>query len=263
VSTSLPGREGPIRILVVDDEISYREALSSGLAREGFEVETASDGREAIRRYGASRHDLVLLDVMLPDLSGIEVFAHLRDLGTCPVLMVSARGEEAEVVAALNMGVTDYVVKPFLLSEMVARVRAILRRHPASAARYGVAAEGDSGAGGTGTQASERPGVVVAGDLRIDLHSREVSRAGEPVRLSRLEFDLLALLVSPPGKARTRDELLDALWGERDIQDSRTLDTHMTRLRSKLERDPAHPAHLITLRGVGFRFDVPLTKSSL
>ena len=239
-----PSSEGTVRILVVEDEESYREALHAGLSKEGYQVELAADGIDGLRRFAADPPDLVLLDVLLPGMSGTEVCRRMRDIAPVPVIMVTALDTEVDIVLGLELGAADYVTKPYHLRELVARIQAVLRRvspPPIPAPVSPVAAA--------------RADVVVAGPVRVDFARRVVSTAGANVHLSRREFDLLALLLSPPGQVRTRDELIDRLWSGRDLADTRTLDTHIRRLRVKLEDDPANPQYLVTVRGVGFRFD--------
>jgi two-component system response regulator RegX3 len=222
-------------VLVVDDEESYRQALASGLSREGFAVEVAPDGHEALRLYHRVHPDLVLLDVMLPDQSGVELCQRMRALAPIPIIMVTARDTEVDIVLGLELGASDYVAKPFRLRELVARMRAVLRR---------------------GSSAPiTRDDVVQSGPVRLDTGRREVTVSGRTVELSRKEFDLLALLMAHAGQVVTREWCIDRLWWDQDLADSRTLDTHIKRLRRKIEPEPAHPRHLITVRGVGFRFE--------
>jgi two-component system response regulator RegX3 len=222
-------------VLVVDDEESYRQALASGLNREGFAVECAGDGHEALRLFHRIHPDLVLLDVMLPDLSGIELCQQMRALKPVPIIMVTARDAEVDVVLGLELGASDYVPKPFRLRELVARMRAVLRR--------GVAV------------AEHHEEVLHVGPVRLDAGRREVTVHDMPVELSRKEFDLLSLLMSHSGQVVTRDGCIDRLWWDQELTDTRTLDTHIKRLRRKIEPDPANPRHLVTVRGVGFRFE--------
>ncbi len=229
------GRGNRPLVLVVDDEESYRQALAAGLSHEGFAVEVAGDGAEALRLFHRVRPDLVLLDVMLPDQSGVELCQRMRALAPVPVIMVTARDSEVDVVLGLELGAADYVPKPFRLRELVARMRAVLRRGAT------VPSQGDE--------------VLAAGPVRLDTGRREVTVADQPVELSRKEFDLLTLLMSHVGQVVTREWCIDRLWWEQDLSDSRTLDTHVKRLRRKIEPDPAHPRHLVTVRGVGFRFE--------
>jgi len=223
-------------ILVVDDEASYREALASGLSAEGFEVATAADAAEALAAFADRMPDLVLLDVMLPDRSGLEVCKEIKASSGVPVVMVSARSEEVDVVVGLELGASDYIAKPYRLRELTARIRAVLRRASIEA---------------TGDDAST---TISIGPVTLDPERREVRVGEERVDLSRKEFDLLLLLMSRSSMVVTREECLDALWWGQDLLDSRTLDAHVKRLRRKIEQDPAEPRHLITVRGVGFRF---------
>jgi two-component system response regulator RegX3 len=222
-------------VLVVDDEESYRQALASGLTREGFAVEIAGDGHDALRLFHRVHPDLVLLDVMLPDQSGIELCQQMRALKPIPIIMVTARDSEVDVVLGLELGASDYVAKPFRLRELVARMRAVLRRGAAVAEHH--------------------EEVLHVGPVRLDAGRREVTVHEQPVELSRKEFDLLSLLMSHSGQVVTRDGCIDRLWWDQELTDTRTLDTHIKRLRRKIEPDPANPRHLVTVRGVGFRFE--------
>jgi two-component system, OmpR family, response regulator RegX3 len=222
-------------VLVVDDEESYRQALASGLAREGFAVEIAGDGHEALRLFHRVHPDIVLLDVMLPDQSGIELCQQMRALKPVPIIMVTARDSEVDVVLGLELGASDYVAKPFRLRELVARMRAVLRRGAAVPEHH--------------------EEVLHVGPVRLDAGRREVTVDEVPVELSRKEFDLLALLMSHSGQVVTREWCIDRLWWDQELTDTRTLDTHIKRLRRKVEPDPANPRHLVTVRGVGFRFE--------
>lgn len=236
----------PLRLLVVEDEESYREALFAALTKEGYQVELASDGSEGLRMFAERPPDLVLLDVLLPGVPGTEVCRRMRAIAPVPVIMVSALDSEVDVVLGLELGAADYITKPYHLRELTARIQAVLRRvSPRPGEMPVIAVRG----------LPEVPEVVLAGPVRIDFARREVTASGRNVHLSRREFDLLALLLSPPGQVRTRDELIDRLWSGRDLADTRTLDTHIRRLRVKLEKDPADPHYLVTVRGVGFRFD--------
>jgi two-component system response regulator RegX3 len=226
----LPGRN---TILVVEDEESYQDALNVGLSVEGFVVIGATNIAEARKLLLSAKPDLVLLDVMLPDGSGIDYCRELHDTTHIPVIMVTARTSEVDVVLGLEIGAADYVTKPYRLRELVARIRAVLRR-PAT------------------TNDDE---VITFGDLRIDFTRRTVTRKNENVELSRKEFDLLALFATRLGQVVTREVCLDTLWWGLELSDTRTLDTHVKRLRQKIEEDPANPRHLITIRGVGFRLD--------
>jgi two-component system response regulator RegX3 len=230
----------PPLILVVDDEQSYRDALSVALQREGFLVETASDGPEAIARFDATKPALVLLDVMLPKISGVDVCRDLRARSRVPIIMVTARNSEIDAVVGLEVGADDYVTKPFRLRELIARVRAALRRVPLS--------EEDE---------ADRPEVLDVGDVRLDAARHEVFVRGESVALPLKEFELLELLMANAGRVLTRDVLIDRIWGPNYFGDTKTLDVHIKRLRSKLESDSAHPTRIVTVRGVGYRYERP------
>jgi two-component system response regulator RegX3 len=225
--------EGRSVVLVVEDEPSYQEALNIGLTVEGFVVVGASNLAQARLLMSSTRPDLVLLDVMLPDGSGIDYCREIYDSSRVPVIMVSARTSEVDIVLGLEIGAADYVTKPFRLRELVARMRAVLRRPI--------------------TSLDEE--TVTFGDLRIDVVRRTVTKQGKEVELSRKEFDLLALFASRLGQVVTREVCLDTLWWGLELTDTRTLDTHVKRLRQKIESDPANPRHLLTIRGVGFRLD--------
>jgi len=229
-AVDLPGRNV---ILIVEDEESYQDALNVGLSVEGFVVVGATNIAEARVLLATSKPDLVLLDVMLPDGSGIDYCRELHDTTHIPVIMVTARTNEVDVVLGLEIGAADYVTKPYRLRELVARIRAVLRRP---------------------TTASDDE-VITFGDLRIDFTRRTVTRQTQNIELSRKEFDLLALFATRLGQVVTREVCLDTLWWGLELSDTRTLDTHVKRLRQKIEDDPASPRHLITIRGVGFRLD--------
>ena len=225
-------------ILVVDDEESYRDALSVALEREGFDVETASDGPEAIERFDASHPALVLLDVMLPRMSGVDVCRELRTRSQVPIIMVTARNAEIDAVVGLEVGADDYVTKPFRLRELVARVRAALRRAPR--------VDGEPGA------PEEQ---IEIDDVRVDVARHEVQVRGTLVPLPLKEFELLELLMLNAGRVLTRDVLIDRIWGPNYYGDTKTLDVHVKRLRSKVEDDPAQPTRIVTVRGVGYRYE--------
>lgn len=231
----------PPTILVVDDEQSYRDALAVALRREGFLVEVAADGMEALERFEASRPSLVLLDVMLPRMSGVDVCRELRARGTrVPIVMVTARNAEIDAVVGLEVGADDYVTKPFRLRELIARVRAHLRRVPAADEEDLVRAD-----------------VLEIGDVRLDVGRHEVIVRGDAVALPLKEFELLELLLANAGRVLTRDVLIDRIWGPNYYGDTKTLDVHVKRLRSKVEPDPGHPERIVTVRGVGYRYERP------
>jgi two-component system response regulator RegX3 len=239
----------PTRILVVEDEESYRDALATALGREGYDVQLAADGIEGLRLFTDGSPDIVLLDVMLPDVSGVEVCRRMHALKPAtPIIMLTALDAEVDVVLGLELGAADYLTKPYHLRELIARIQAVLRRvMPPALSTHTVHVL-------QATESSGSPPVSV-GPITVDFMRREVRVNGRPVHMSRREFDILAVMASPPGQVRTRDELIDRLWSNRDLSDTRTLDTHIRRLRTKIEPDPPHPRFLITVRGVGFRLD--------
>jgi DNA-binding response OmpR family regulator len=222
------------RVLVVDDEPMVREVLERYLRLEGFEVATAEDGQQALDRFADDRPHLVLLDLMLPRIDGLEVFRQMRAAASTPVIMLTARGEETDRVVGLELGADDYVTKPFSPREVVARVRAVLRRTEAG---------------------SEHDGRLVYGDLVIDRGRREVRVGDRDVHLTRKEFDLLEHLATSPGVTFTRTALLESVWDFAWDGDTATVTVHVRRLREKIEEDPSAPRHLITVWGVGYRFE--------
>ena len=231
------------RVLVVEDEASFVEALSAGLRREGFALDIARDGREALDRFEACRPDVVLLDVMLPRVSGLDVCREIRSRSDVPIIMVSAKGEEIDTVVGLEVGADDYVPKPYRFRELVARIRAVLRRAQAQA---------EVPDAGPVAAAVERP--VEVGDVLIDPQGHEVRIRGEDARLPLKEFDLLWALISNAGRVVTRDDLIDQVWGMDYVGDTKTLDAHIRRLRRKVEIEPSNPQRIVTVRGVGYKY---------
>ncbi|HMI28423.1 MAG TPA: response regulator transcription factor [Gaiellaceae bacterium] len=223
-------------ILLVDDEDSVQKLLAYPLEREGFRVLQARDGEEALERFAAENVDLVVLDLMLPKLDGLEVCKRLRALSEVPIIMLTARDDELDKVVGLELGADDYITKPFSIREFRSRVRALLRR--ASVVRPAV---GDGN-------------VIAAHELEVDLGRRTVEVRGTPVRLTYVEFELLRTLAAHPGRVYSRRMLLESLWGAADYREPRTIDVHVRHLREKLERDPAEPEYILTVRGVGYRF---------
>ena len=224
------------RVLVVEDEESFSDVLAFMLRREGYEVAIAETGPEALTLFDRSGADLVLLDMMLPGLSGTEVCRELRQRSNVPIIMVTARDTEVDKVVGLELGADDYVTKPYSSRELLARVRAVLRRR------------GEL----------EEPGsaVLEGGPVRMDIERHAVTVAGETVSLPLKEFDLLELLMRNSGRVLTRAQLIDRVWGSDYVGDTKTLDVHVKRLRSKIEATPAQPKHLLTVRGLGYKFDV-------
>ncbi len=242
------GTHDGVTVLVIEDEESYRQALDAGLSLDGFTVVLAEDGGRGLQRFEETAPDIVLLDANLPDMKGIDVCRRIQAVSDVPVIMISAANSELDVVLGLELGAAGYVAKPFGLRELVARMDAILRR-------VGPTVRPATPGAGPGPVEPGEDEVFTLGDVRVDLGKREVVSDGEVLHLSRKEFDLLAVLLSPPGRMRTRADLVDRLWPDMSLLDSRTLDTHVHRLRSKLEPDPTAPRYLITVRGVGFRID--------
>ena len=225
------------RVLVVEDEESFSDALSYMLGREGFEAVVARTGPEALTEFDRSGADIVLLDLMLPGLSGTEVCRTLRTRSNVPIIMLTAKDGEIDKVVGLELGADDYVTKPYSARELVARIRAVLRRR-------GDAAEAPPG-----------DGVLEAGRVRMDVERHVVAVAGEPVSLPLKEFDLLEYLLRNAGRVLTRGQLIDRVWGSDYVGDTKTLDVHVKRLRAKLEPDPANPTCLLTVRGLGYKLE--------
>jgi DNA-binding response OmpR family regulator len=223
-------------ILLVDDEDSIQKLLAYPLEREGYRVLQARDGEEALERFASERVDLVVLDIMLPKLDGLEVCKRLRAQSEVPIIMLTARDDELDKVLGLELGADDYITKPFSIREFRSRVRALLRR--ASVSR----------------QVDEDGELITAEGLTIDLARRQVEVGGERVPLTYVEFELLRILASHPGRVYSRRMLLEALWGGADYREPRTIDVHVRHLREKLERDPGAPEYILTVRGVGYRF---------
>ena len=223
------------RVLVVEDEESFSEALSYMLRKEGYEVAVADTGTGALEEFDRSGADLVLLDLMLPGLSGTEVCRQLRQRSNVPVIMLTAQDSEVDKVVGLELGADDYVTKPFSSRELVARIRAVLRR----------GSEGDELV----------PGTIEAGPVRMDVERHVVTVDGRPAPMPLKEFDLLELLLRNAGRVLTRMQLIDRVWGSDYVGDTKTLDVHVKRLRAKVEPDPANPRYLVTVRGLGYKFE--------
>jgi DNA-binding response OmpR family regulator len=230
--------EAPSRILVVDDDPTVSEVVARYLERDGYRVETVADGRVALDRALAEPPDLVVLDLMLPGMDGLEVCRRLRALAPVPIVILTARGQESDRIIGLELGADDYVAKPFSTKELVARVRAVLRR-----------AKGPLAPSGPDT-----PRIHVDGDLEVDVAARQARLGGQVVALTAREFELLAFLVRHPGQAFRRDEILEGVWGYR-YGDTSTVTVHVRRLREKIEADPASPVRIATVWGVGYRWE--------
>ncbi|HSK16632.1 MAG TPA: response regulator transcription factor [Gaiellaceae bacterium] len=232
--------ERPLTVLLVDDEDSVQKLLTYPLEREGYRVVQARDGEEALERYREQPVDLVVLDLMLPRLDGLAVCRRLREeRSAVPIIMLTARGDEGDKVLGLELGADDYITKPFSIREFMSRVRALLRRAQLP-------------------PLDARVDVIEVDGLRIDASRRTVEVRGAPAQLTYLEFELLRMLAASPGRVFTRKALLDELWGGSEFRDPRTIDVHVRHLREKIERDPAEPEFIFTVRGAGYRFrDVP------
>jgi two-component system response regulator RegX3 len=222
------------KILIIEDELGIAEAIEYQLQRDGYQVDHVVDGREGLNRFKVAGADLILLDLMLPGMSGEEVCKELRRTSQVPVIMLTAKDTEIDKVLGLEIGADDYVTKPFSTRELLARIKALLRR---------ASAEGAS---------SE--GVLEGGGVRLDPDRHEVTVRDEPVQLARKEFELLELLMEHPGRVLARETLIDRIWGTDYFGDTRTLDVHVKRLRSKIEANPHEPVHLVTVRGLGYKF---------
>ncbi len=231
-------------VLVVEDEASFAEALTLGLGREGFAVTVSSDGADALRRFEEIQPDIVLLDVMLPTLSGIDVCRAIRATSNVPIIMVSAKSEELDMVVGLEVGADDYVQKPYRLRELVARMRAVMRRSEHSAASS------------EDVESADVPvEPVTVGDVTVDSDRHEVTVRGDVVALPLKEFDLLTMLMRNAGRVMTREMLIEQIWGADYYGDTKTLDVHIKRLRNKVETDPKEPTRILTVRGVGYKYD--------
>jgi len=223
------------RILVVEDEVSFSDPLSYLLRKEGYEVEVAETGPEALAVFDRSGADLVLLDLMLPGLSGTEVCRQLRQRSAVPVIMLTAKDSEIDKVVGLEIGADDYVTKPYSSRELLARIKAVLRR---------------------GQEPEDLvPATIEAGPVRMDVERHVVTVAGRPTPLPLKEFELLEMLLRNTGRVLTRGQLIDRVWGSDYVGDTKTLDVHVKRLRAKIEPDPAEPRHIVTVRGLGYKFE--------
>jgi len=225
------------KVLVVEDEESFSEALSFLLGKEGFVVDAAATGNEALAKFEKGSYDLILLDLMIPELSGIEVCRAIRAKSQVPIIMLTAKDSEIDKVVGLELGADDYVTKPYSKSELVARIRAVLRR-------------------GTFATNGDDHGVISVANIRMDVDRHQVSVAGQPIALPLKEFELLEFLMRNPGRVLTRTQLIDRVWGSDYVGDTKTLDVHIKRLRAKIEKDPANPALIQTVRGLGYKLEI-------
>jgi len=223
------------KILVVEDEPSFSDALSYLLGREGFDISVADTGTKAVEEFERHGADLILLDLMLPGLSGTEVCRQIRSKSNVPIIMLTAKDTEVDKVVGLELGADDYVTKPYSKAELVARIRAVLRRQ--------------------GDVAATSDGVLTAGPVRIDVERHQVNINNELISLPLKEFELLEFLVRNSGRVLTRSQLIDRVWGSDYFGDTKTLDVHVKRLRAKIETDPANPVFIQTIRGLGYKFE--------
>ena len=231
------------RVLVVEDEESYSDALAYMLGKEGFDVALAATGPEALAEFGRNGADIVLLDVMLPGLPGTEVCRQLRQTSSVPVIMVSAKDTEIDKVVGLELGADDYITKPYSPRELVARIRAVLRR---------------------GAEPDLVPSTLEVGAVRMDVERHVVTIGGDDVRLPLKEFELLEMFLRNSGRVLTRGQLIDRIWGSDYVGDTKTLDVHIKRLRSRIEEDPSQPTRITTIRGLGYRYEkTPRTEPSV
>jgi len=222
------------RVLVVEDEESYADALSYMLRKEGYDVSLAANGNDALAEFDRHGADIVLLDLMLPGLPGTEVCRQIRAVSNVPVIMVSAKDDEVDKIVGLELGADDYVTKPYSPRELVARIRAVLRR---------------------GIEPDLAPMTLEAGPVRMDVERHVVTVRGQEVAMPLKEFELLELLLRNVGRVLTRGQLIDRVWGSNYVGDTKTLDVHIKRLRGKVESDPANPVHVVTVRGLGYKFE--------
>jgi two-component system response regulator RegX3 len=225
------------KILIVEDEASFSEALEFLLGKEGFSVVTADNGAEALRKFDQGGIDLVLLDLMIPEVSGTEVCRQIRSKSRVPIIMLTAKDSEVDKVVGLEIGADDYVTKPYSSRELVARIRAVLRRNH-------------------GEDVEATPGVLVVGEVRMDIDRHQVFVNGAPVSLPLKEFELLEFLMRNAGRVLTRMQLIDRVWGSDYVGDTKTLDVHIKRLRAKIESDPANPTLIQTVRGLGYKMEL-------
>jgi two-component system response regulator RegX3 len=235
--TKKSNSEDRIKVLVVEDEESFVDALTVGLEREGFDVAIARDGQQGLATFHDGHFDVVLLDLMLPKMSGLDVCRSIRGSSNVPIIIVSAKGEEVDMVLMLEIGADDYVTKPYRLRELVARIRAVLRRR------------GES-------EEVHSEDVIALGNIRLDIDARRLYVNGEEIKLRKKEFALLRLLLENPGRVLTREVLIDRVWGSDYVGDTKTLDVHIKRLRTLIEDEPKSPTHITTVRGVGYRYEV-------
>jgi two-component system response regulator RegX3 len=244
-----------IRVLIAEDEESFIDALAVGLERENFVVTIARDGAAAVELFNVEEFDLVLLDVMLPKLSGLDVCRIIRSKSAVPIIMVTAKSTEIDTVVGLEIGADDYVAKPYRLRELISRIRAVLRR-----AALNNADQAKTDADIDESDSFEGTDSVTVGEVRIDPERHECIVRGEEVKLPLKEFELMQLLLTNAGRVVTREKLIDRVWGYDYVGDTKTLDVHIKRLRSRIELDPANPSLITTIRGLGYRYEAPRSR---
>ena len=232
-------------VLIVEDEASFVDALEVGLGREGFRTAVATDGAEALEMFASLTPDLVLLDLMLPRISGIDVCRQIRQTSSIPIIMVTAKSSEIDTVVGLELGADDYVAKPYRVRELVARIRALLRRSTIATP------------GGGPAEAGAPSAAIRVGDVALDPDEHRVVVRGVDVSLPLKEFEMLRLFLDNAGRVLTRETIIDRIWGLDHVGDTKTLDVHIKRLRAKIESDPAHPERIVTIRGLGYKYERP------
>lgn len=224
------------RVLVVEDEEAFVDALTVALTREGFQIDVARDGAQALEAFRANEPDLVLLDLMLPRVSGVDVCREIRATSRVPIIMVTAKSDEIDTVVGLEVGADDYITKPYRMRELVARMRAVLRRFEDHEV------------------VRSKPTLLTGQDIEIDVDRHEVTVRGTPTTMPLKEFELLRILIENAGRVLTRGTLIDRVWGDDYVGDTKTLDVHIKRLRSKIEVEPSAPTRIVTIRGLGYKF---------
>ncbi len=241
-----------VRVLIAEDEESFIDALAVGLERENFVVTIARDGSQALELFADGEFDLVLLDIMLPKMSGLDVCRIIRSKSTVPIIMVTAKSTEIDTVVGLEIGADDYVAKPYRLRELISRIRAVLRRAALNSELEVKVAEPNPA-----SPSPDKDSTISVGEVRLDPERHECVVRGIEIKLPLKEFELVQLLLTNAGRVVTRETLIDRVWGYDYVGDTKTLDVHIKRLRSRIEQDPAHPVLITTIRGLGYRFEAP------
>ncbi len=252
--TPHPPRDQRVRVLLVEDEESFIDALEVGLEREGFTITVARDGAEALERFEQSQPDLILLDIMLPKISGLEVCRTIRTRSSVPIIMVTAKSTEIDTVVGLEIGADDYVAKPYRLHELVSRMHAVLRRVSRAQSAAGIRSPSSDHTSSSTSDVLPR-NVLEVGEVTLDLDRHECTVRGEEVTLPLKEFELLEQLLFSAGRVLTRDTLISRVWGADYVGDTKTLDVHIKRLRAHIEANPSQPQLITTIRGLGYRFE--------